>query len=199
MKRALFFFTTCCIFATWTACHAENSGDISVLQTDRVTVERVRLEGEDLARAMNVRVYKYTTSLPEGEYTIRYWHEKYAPSNRCPEILSGGSSTGRRPAIREILIKLPTPESKSACFYVGGGGSRTEEILDTDLIGSSSISALDKETFSFDELKEGIILFVDIWAGKITGGTHQQHVLDQNLENDYKRIVVYKMAIERGI
>jgi hypothetical protein len=78
-----------------------------------VTLRRVPLDGQDLADLMQLLVWKFEARMPEDQYTLAVWTEKWTRGDTQP-IVTELSKTSSRWSGGRLLVHLPTEKSRDA-------------------------------------------------------------------------------------
>lgn len=82
-------------------------------------VVQAPLEVEDLARVLNVQMYRFHVDLEPGEYETKVWMESWTKGVAAPKTSTWGTSFGN---IRsgQFFLQIPTKEFPQGMFGVDG-------------------------------------------------------------------------------
>jgi hypothetical protein len=90
-------------------------------------IRRVELNGQDLADLLELSMWKFAFRIPENEYTLYLWVERWTRHAKEPEIRELTTLSGVW-AENELVLKLPTVQDQRMFFKVGNSVSRSDDI-----------------------------------------------------------------------
>ena len=82
-------------------------------------VVQAPLEAADLARVLNVQMYRFHVDLEPGQYETKVWMESWTKGVATPETSSWGSSV-REIRSGQLLLQIPTKEFPQSMFGLDG-------------------------------------------------------------------------------
>lgn len=90
-------------------------------------IRRVDLNGQDLADLLDLSLWKYAFRIPENEYTLYFWVERWTRNAEKPVVRELTSISGVW-AENEIVLKLPTDQDQRFFFRIGDVIKRSTDI-----------------------------------------------------------------------
>lgn len=89
-------------------------------------IQRIEVDGKDVATALGLYIYKFKCQIPEGKYWTTHWAEVETKGDDAITRKDFGRMWG---TIRDgtILLKAPAPDQKGLVFGIGGSISHSPE------------------------------------------------------------------------
>ena len=165
-------------------------------QSTKVTLKRVAVNGQDLATALGIHVFKFkVVSSVEAPVDVEFWAEDYTPSPAGPVTQTHKLRrwSGER-LVGYVLLMLPGEGKRQYCFGVGNivsWGNAPESMQVHNETGGSQRVPERIEC----QLGETITIAVEIYSDETTGADSDsiEDYVEENLRlGKYERIRVYK-------
>jgi hypothetical protein len=138
-------------------------------------VVQAPLEVEDLARVLNVQMYRFHVDLEPGQYETKVWMESWTKGVAVPETATWGSMIGE---IRsgQFFLQIPTKEFPQGMFGVDGSfgyGPKPEQFwVENRLGGSFSRNAV----YNIPVVLDQDLTFYEATANEIGIQTNSQDI-----------------------
>lgn len=91
------------------------------------SIRRIALNGQDLADLLELSIWKFAFRIPENEYTLYLWIERWSRNAQKPEIRELATVSGVW-SESEVVLKLPTEDDERMFFRIGDVIKRTNDI-----------------------------------------------------------------------
>lgn len=109
-------------------------------------IDRVPIDGEDLANVLGVTMSKFHYALPAGQYTCFIWTERWTRGATEPIVtLLASANVGGE---GDVIVKLPTESDRQLYLYVGDAPRLNNRDADPLAPSGSSTAQLDGQTFA---------------------------------------------------
>lgn len=178
------------------------SRDASIGAVPTPSIERVSLDGADIATAFGWEIYKFRVTAPSEWESVRFWVEEYLSSNLEPVVheLYQSSSKHYGPEdvlVKSLLMKIPSFDSPECSFFINGtGNKRIQHGLSFDSYSHRMMQVINKMEI---RLATPIILAVTAYDGSHLsfGNNDLQRYIDHTIqEGEYGRMLVYKVSFQ---
>lgn len=136
-------------------------------------VQRVDLDGQDLADLLDLRAWKFDYALPSDEYTVHVWVEHWRQDAEQPDV---------RPLLNQslntesgsMLLRLPTEDEPELFVRVGSAVARSADAAPIRIPTPFRRDVLDRQPIDFDEPLH-LITFTHNESDRPEGGLADVH------------------------
>jgi hypothetical protein len=151
------------------------------------SIKHVPLDGQDLADAMNLRMWKFHFTLPRGEYTNHVWLERWHSGSDGPDVqlLSQMSDTW---AENDLVVELPTGSQAQPFTRIGASMSRRSDV--PPIKQATGLEVLESEPLKVGDDVYLATLTIDA-DGRPTGGR-------RNVQGQHEQTIYLKTHFVPG-